>query len=291
MRQESRGPWYLLTGLIFGVAAGLVFSWLIAPVRYVDTAPSSLRSDFKEQYQALIAVAYLSSGDLQRARVRLDYLNQPDPSNEFVQRAQEAGRPESEIQALTLLISALHGETPVALPTLASSPTPSPLPSLTPSPTPLVVQPGEATSTTEDAGAEGSVNPTPRGTATRTPTPIATRTPTLTPGADFVLLNQELVCDLAAGEAQLQVEVFDAAMQPVPGIAIVVRWVDGEDYFFTGLKLEISPGYADFDMTPGVTYQVQPGSGGQVVPDLTPVECEGDAGRYWGNWRLEFIQP
>lgn len=290
MRQERRGPWYLLTGLVIGVAAGLVFSWLVAPVRYVDTAPASLRSDFKEQYQALIAVAYLSSGDLQRARVRLDYLNQPDPSNELIQKAQEAGRPESEIQAISLLISALYGETPVDLPTLAASSTPA-QPSLTPSPTALVIQPAEATPSPEEGSLEVSGSPTPRGTATRTPTPLATRTPTLTPGADFVLLNQELVCDLTAGEALLQVEVFDAAMQPVPGIAVVVRWAEGEDYFFTGLKLEVSPGYADFAMTPGVTYQVQLGTGGQSVPDLTPVECEGEAGRFWGNWRLEFIQP
>jgi len=27
------------------------------------------------------------------------------------------------------------------------------------------------------------------------------------------------------------------------------------------------------------------------VPDLVVSECEGDPGRYWGNWLLEFVQP
>jgi len=113
----------------------------------------------------------------------------------------------------------------------------------------------------------------------------------LTPGADFVLLSQELVCDLLAGEALLQVEVLDAAQLAVPGVEIVVRWEGGEDYFVTGLKPEIGLGYGDFRMTPGVVYQLALVSGGQPVPDLTPVECEGDAGRFWGNWKLKFVQP
>ena len=38
--RDNRGPWYLLTGLVIGAALGLVFSWLVYPIRYVDTAPA-----------------------------------------------------------------------------------------------------------------------------------------------------------------------------------------------------------------------------------------------------------
>jgi hypothetical protein len=51
-------------------------------------------------------------------------------------------------------------------------------------------------------------------------------------------------------------------------------------------------GYGDFTMTPGVVYLLQTAGGGQPVPDLTAPECEDSGGtRYWGSWRLVFVQP
>jgi hypothetical protein len=45
-------------------------------------------------------------------------------------------------------------------------------------------------------------------------------------------------------------------------------------------------------MTPGVVYQVRMSSGGQVVEDVTPAECETQGGgRYWGSWRFVFSRP
>jgi len=43
------GHWYLLTGLLIGLALGLVYAWKISPVRYVDTDPAALRADFNDQ--------------------------------------------------------------------------------------------------------------------------------------------------------------------------------------------------------------------------------------------------
>jgi hypothetical protein len=106
-----------------------------------------------------------------------------------------------------------------------------------------------------------------------------------------VLQNREQVCDLTQGEALIQVQIFDAAQQPVPGVVIVVRWEGGEDYFVTGLKPELNLGYADFLMTPGVEYSLQLASGGEAATGLTALECESEAGRFWGNWRLTFVQP
>jgi hypothetical protein len=87
------------------------------------------------------------------------------------------------------------------------------------------------------------------------------------------------------------VEIQDAAEQPVPSIELVVIWDGGEDHFFTGLKPELSLGYADFLMTPGVVYSLRLVDGGQTVNDLTAAECLSDDGsRYWGSWILTFIQ-
>jgi hypothetical protein len=88
------------------------------------------------------------------------------------------------------------------------------------------------------------------------------------------------------------VDVRDAADDGVPGIEVIVHWDEGEDHFFTGMKPELGLGYADFTMTPGVTYLLQLAEGGQSVPDLTPAECEDNGGdRYWGSWMLIFVQP
>ena len=52
------------------------------------------------------------------------------------------------------------------------------------------------------------------------------------------------------------VMVLDAEGQQQPGIELLVRW-DGQDgHFFTGLKPEVGPGYADFGLKKGVIYQV-----------------------------------
>ena len=65
MKQERKGSWYLLSGVVVGLAMGLVYSWVISPVRYIDAPPYALRQDYKDEYRALVASAYLYSNDLE----------------------------------------------------------------------------------------------------------------------------------------------------------------------------------------------------------------------------------
>ncbi len=107
-----------------------------------------------------------------------------------------------------------------------------------------------------------------------------------------MLDSQELLCDPRQTTPLIQVEALDAARQPIAGVEVVVIWDSGENHFYTGVKPEVSPGYADFDMTPEVTYTLRLAEGGQPVSGLTPTECETTSGdRYWGSWSLIFIQP
>jgi hypothetical protein len=290
--KDERGSWYLLTGLILGLGFGLLYAWMIAPVRYVNTEPASLRADFKEQYRALIAAAYLSNGDLQRARARLALLDDPDIAQTIAiqaQLAQDRAGPDSEKNGLGLLAAALNpGSTPLAPVEMLPSSTSTDLPTPTPTPTPVVV-----------LNVEDSPSPTPTsGTpnATRTPaptvTPLPSRTPTPTPGEPFVLLEQLVVCDPLITRPLIQVEALDAASQPVPGVELIISSDQGEDNFFTGLKPEISLGYADYSMQPGLIYQLRLAGGGESVAGLQAQECEADDGsRYWGSIKLVFIQP
>ena len=122
-------------------------------------------------------------------------------------------------------------------------------------------------------------------------TPLPTLTPTATLGAPFILKDRLLVCDPSLPEALLQVQVTDASGNPIPGVEIRVSWEDGEDRFFTGLKPEISPGYADFVMTVGEVYSVRLAEGSQAASNLSVPSC-GRPGEtnYSGGWLLNFTQ-
>lgn len=301
--RDERGPWYLLTGFVLGALLGLVFAWVVAPVEYVDTSPASLRENFKDQYRALIAAAYVANSDLARAQARLNLLADADVARTLAEQAQrtlaEGGSPDAA-QALALLALDLgQGPTPAVSP---SPPTQThtlpPTPSRTASPT-IVTQVPTLTSTSES---EVTAPSSPSGTGTQTPqntrtalptgTPLLTRTPTATPDAPFVLQDSTFVCDPNLNQPLIQVVTEDAAGGQVPGVEIVVNWEGGEDHFFTGLKPEFGLGYADFTMDPEEVYTLRLADGGQPVPDLIAAECEAEDGsRYWGSWYLLFSQP
>ncbi len=283
MNREARGPWYLLTGVVLGLAIGLAIAWVVQPVEYTNTTPASLRADYKDRYRALIAAAYLANGDLVRARARLELLNDADVYRALAEQAQRTlaeGSLPQEARALGLLAIAL-GQPPATAPQ-------SPAPTATASPTATA-----QTITPVAAATTGSATPTRRpATLAPTFTPLPTRTPTPTPGAPFILEQQELICDPKIAAALIQVLVLDAARQQVPGVEVVVNWPGGENRFFTGLKPELGLGYADFSMTPGLSYALRLAEGGQPVSNLSATECEDPNGRrFFGSWRLVFVQP
>jgi hypothetical protein len=101
--QEQRGPWYLLTGVILGLIFGLIYAWFIQPVEYKDTPPSSLRSDYKDQYRLMIAIAYSANNDLVRATERLKLLGDRNPQQELIEQAQRILANEGDLEEARLL--------------------------------------------------------------------------------------------------------------------------------------------------------------------------------------------
>jgi hypothetical protein len=302
MKPDRRGSWYLLTGIVIGAALGLVYSWVISPVKYVDAPPYALRADYKDDYRAMVALAYLYSHDLSRADGRLAQLKDDNPAQSLTlqaQRAQADGSPAQEVSALNTLAMALAGnaspEPAVSSPTELVTPLPD---AGAATPTPLIGQPSAtlafSQSITSTAGLPttlASLNSTLE-VPSSTPRPILIATSSSTPGVIYVLQETRLVCNISQATPLLQVEVRDAAGQPIPGVEMLVTWETGADHFFTGLQPEVSPGYADFSMTPGVTYSIQPAGGGQLVSDLSVSECIAEDGsHFWGSWYLVFNQP
>ena len=298
--RDERGHWYLVTGFVIGIVLGLVYAWLIAPQQRQDTSPASLQPEFKDQYRAMIASAFVATGNLPRAEARLALLGDDEVIQVLAAQAQRTlgeGKSPLEAQAIGLLAVAL-GEG-------GSDLIPSPLPSATPTEapnTPISTQasgnpePLETTSpaTQTATGVSEPTNQDPQetGPALSSATPLPTRTPTATPGAPFVLQSSTFVCDPDLPNPLIQVVSEDASGDPLPGQEITITWDAGDDFFFTGLKPEIGLGYADFLMEPGLVYQVHMAAGGQSVPDITPAECETESGsRYWGSWLLVFSRP
>jgi len=75
-----------LIGAALGVVLGLGYAWRIQPVAYYDTAPDSLRQDYRVDYVLMVAQSYQSEGDLRLALLRLAALG-PQPPAEIVEEA------------------------------------------------------------------------------------------------------------------------------------------------------------------------------------------------------------
>ena len=109
--KNERGNLYLLTGLLVGIALGIGYTRLIDPHLYLDTSPAALGERAKDQYRAMIAMAYAADGSLERARARLDLLEEPDPAARLDEQARQTlaqdGPPE-QARALGLLADALR---------------------------------------------------------------------------------------------------------------------------------------------------------------------------------------
>jgi hypothetical protein len=294
---SGKGSWYLLTGLLIGLGLGLIYAWLIEPVEYIDTAPHSLSPAIKERYRGLISLAYQSDGDIGRARQRLALLQDTDAQDVLSAQAQQEvanhGSPQ-ESQALALLAEDISqaGQTDQATPAPSSSqaaggPTQAGKPTAKSKPQKTAtIEPGQSVR-----------SPTPRPTKTDTPqatfTPRVTALAQTTLGPPFALKDKQKVCDASLPNALLQVEVEDGSGQPVAGVRLDVTWNGGEDFFYTGLYPRITNGYADYSMTPGVTYSLRAGEGGQTVSGLSaPTDCKNSDGTaYTGGWMLTFTQP
>lgn len=303
-----------LLALGLGLALGLWIAWGLAPVQYVDAPPDLLRTDFKDEYRLLIARAYLATGDLAQAQARLAALDDPSPAQALAAQAQQLlsqGGDPVDVQALSLLAQDLRGlaDLPPSQPTRTPRPTITPTPSATlpplrtatptftstPTQTPTATLPiptREGTPGTPAYTLTPSRTPTPTITPTRAPrlqsTPTRTPRPTRTPGLPYVVVDREAICDAPSETGLLEAYFQDAIGQPVPGVELVLQSSVDETIFYTGLKPEIDPGYADAVLQPGVTYSLTVRPGETLVQDISAPDC---GNGLVGRLRYIFRQP
>ena len=278
--RSKQGNWHLLTGTLLGLVLGVVFSLWVLPVRYIDTDPSTLRSSDRALYRELVARAYLVEADTGRALARIGLLKESNPSSALISQAQNMlANNGDELTARGLaLLGAAVGQPSLRI-------TPLPAGGATPSVSALVSQtplPGNET-----------ITPSLAVSATRTPfatfTPRPTATPSPTPGAPFVLVKQEPICDPLPQVPMLEIEVKDANGKPIPGVKIQLSQVNGgSETFYTGLYSEVNDGYANYVMTSGMEYALRVGEAGQLVSGLKIPTCGAGSP---GSIYLLFQQP
>ncbi|MEI8131771.1 MAG: hypothetical protein WCG34_05020 [Leptolinea sp.] len=272
-RERSRTPWYLLTGLLLGLAAGLGISVWWWPVPYNYAAPSELNGAAKDQYRLSVARAYQSNRDSGRAYPRLDLLMDSDKAAVLSSQAQRslAARSELDSQALALLAAGLD-------------PAQRPNPAIAIENSPTVEPTLQAETTNTPSGIIREITPqetaepgTPQATFAPISIPsaeIPRATPTLFPtlSAPFIMKERAVDCK-SSTPGLLQIWIGNAGGQAIPGVRIQIAWKDGEEAFFTGLKPEINAGYADYEMTRDLTYSLRVGENGETINDLGVADC------------------
>ncbi len=288
----KRIPWDILLALLVGLGLGLVYSWIISPARIIDAEPVALRADFKDQYRSAIAAAYNATGNLPRAQARLALLGDPDPIEALNAQAQRmlAGgmggnqfEQPDQVAALALALSGDdHTNAPVStLPTEIANGVDATV-TLPPPP------PGVPILLTETP----EIIETQPAVTVSVPTPRPTRTAVPTLGAPFALAGQETICDSNLPDGLLQVLVLNANRRQLAGVEIVLTWDGGKEQFFTGLKPELGNGYADYIMTPDVTYAIQLARGSDVALGIVAPTCQTSSGEtFFGGVKLTFQQP
>jgi hypothetical protein len=110
------GRWILfLLSILLGAALGLLYGWVVNPVEYIDTAPDSLRVDYKADYVLMVAEAYSLDRDLPAAARRLALLGDAEPL-EFARQAimfgSQQGYNEADLALMRKLASDLQSWSP-----------------------------------------------------------------------------------------------------------------------------------------------------------------------------------
>jgi hypothetical protein len=249
---QRRPPLYLITGLVIGLLAGLILAWILWPPRVTGFGPASLADPYKEQYRLMTSLAFASSGDLGRAQARIALLLDGDPVRALSSQAQTAlanNATQREARALAGLASALQEFVAGQEATAAAINTPD------------ISQQGEV-STPFMAGAES---------------------------ASYELQSQKLVCDAVDTPPYLKIFIFDAnANPPQAGVQLDLVSDEGSAELTTGLHPEMSPGYAEFILTPRIVYMLSI-NGVEMSGGIQAAACQTESGdSAWGSWLMLF---
>jgi hypothetical protein len=105
-----------LIAILVGIGLGLIYGWLISPVKYVDTAPDTLHIQYKTDYVLMVAETYQADNNLEMALRRLGALGSLAPGEMVFQAivfAQRAGYTDADLRLMQNLLNNLQTTLPV----------------------------------------------------------------------------------------------------------------------------------------------------------------------------------
>jgi len=245
----------LIVGLILGLAAGLLYTWVISPPEYYDTYPPLLDKPYRDDWIQMTVLAYGAEGSWNRTQLRLQGLSETDIrpiAAKALDQAVAAGRPLVTLQRIAKLAAFYGIDTPaVHVYTGANSAAPTPAPTGT----------AQAISPTSAPMATAAIPPT----NTSVPVPTLTiTTSAATPLNEFHIVSQTLTCtdpphiavSLALSHTITVRRREEVEWLPLPGREVWLLWEDGADRAVTGFNPEMGLGYADFTVAPGRVYKL-----------------------------------
>ncbi|MCJ7584757.1 MAG: hypothetical protein MUO30_08305 [Anaerolineales bacterium] len=97
--------------IALGLAAGLVYGWVISPVEYTNTAPDTLRAFYRCDYVLMVAEVFHSDQNIDHAARRLGILGSEPPAriaSQALEYARLANFPASDLALLQSLTAALQ---------------------------------------------------------------------------------------------------------------------------------------------------------------------------------------
>jgi len=120
----SSSTWLkFLIALAIGIALGLVYGWVIAPVEFIDTTPDTLRADYRADYVLMIAEAYHVNKDAGLAAHRLAIIGSQTPADmvrQALQTGRGAGYATNDLILLEELLTVMQNYQPVSVPVIGT---------------------------------------------------------------------------------------------------------------------------------------------------------------------------
>ncbi len=110
--------WFVVS-ITFGLTAGLLIGWMVYPGQPGETAPETLRADYRTDLALMTAEIFQQEGDLSAAAARLSEIDPGRSPLRAVQQAiisgQQLGYAQSDIETLARLFQALQTWAPTPM--------------------------------------------------------------------------------------------------------------------------------------------------------------------------------
>ncbi|MEP7284491.1 MAG: hypothetical protein ABI947_01830 [Chloroflexota bacterium] len=268
MRRGGLSIVIALIGVALGIGAGLLYAWRVDPQVQFDTNPWQLTDEGQRQYMIAVSLAYSKDHDLIRTANRLvvdlrlgdrAWQTLADTACDLARSSYVSTNTGFTAVRSMVELARSQGATSCASTLMPLTSTPAPTPTVV-TVTPSLIPPSTKT-------------PTPTLGATFTP---ATQPPpidsTATPSGDFRLALVEPYCN-PKRPGLIEINVQDANGVGIPAIPVEVNTGEDKDDFFTGLKTERGPGYADYQMTAGGSYVVSLPGASDRSTSLEAIPC------------------